>query len=482
MKYLRRCLQALGWLALTVGSVAAIGLAALIAANWRDDPLSEAAQQALRYTPPTEQALEDNGYLILLGLDAPARGDAVADAIALGRQRLAREIERRRWVEAHGDATDGMPPSIPVENAGEDVLPERLRCPAGAPRCFSWHSKDRTEIHALAQANQAQLQRLAAAANARQFSNPAPFYLLAEFPPFARLLRAHELWLAQASLQWTLGQTQEALDIARQAARLRSRLASHSNSLIASMIALAMQHRELRWLSEASAHLTPQLPAPVSKGIEELLSLPTGSLHHALEGEKQFTASITYALKDAQGSGLFTAPWDSPHATHTRWQQLQDRVSAWAYLPHQTLNLSIQNLQQVQASSALPAHRLEAAFSDILRQWNENNPCVTIRLRNAIGVCMAAIAMPSYQAYAQRMADMEGYRRLVLLQHRAAAQRIALADMPAWLAETPQELHNPYTLQPMQWDAATGSLVFEGREKQTQNPDQSPVYRIALRH
>lgn len=482
MKYLRRCLQALGWLALAVGSVATIFLAALIAANWRDDPLSEAAQQALRYTPPTEQALEDNGYLILLGLDAPARGDAVADAIALGRQRLAREIERRRWVEAHGDATDGMPPTLPGKDNGDDVLPKRLRCPADATNCFGWYGDHRAEIDALAQANQAQLQRLAAAARAGQFSNPAPFYLVNELPPFAQLVRAHELWLAQAALQWTSGQPQQAMDTARQAARLRSRLASHSNSLIASMIALAMQHRELRWLSDASASLEPKAPAVASRGIEELLSLPTGSLHHALEGEKQFTASITYALKDAQGSGLFTAPWNSPHATHTRWQQLQDRVSAWAYLPHQTLNLSIQNLQQVQASSALPAHRLEAAFSDILRQWNEDNPCVTIRLRNAIGVCMAAIAMPIYQAYAQRMADMDGYRRLVLLQHRATVQRITLADMPAWLAEAPPELRNPYTLQPMQWDAATGSLVFEGREKQTQNPDQSPVYRIALRH
>lgn len=481
MKRLRYCLKILGWLLVALAVVAAIGLTALIAANWTDDPLSEAAQQALRYTPPTEQELDDNGYLILMGLDAPEEGDAAADAMALGRQRLVREIERRRWVETHGDAPNGMPPSIPAENAGDGVLPARLRCPAGAPSCFSWYSKHRAEIHALTQANQAQLQRLAAAVSARQFSNPAPFYLLAEFPPFARLMRAHELWLAQASLQWTLGQTQEALNIARQAARLRSRLTNNSNSLIASMIALAMQHRELRWLSDASAALEPKTPAAASRNIEELLSLPTGSLHHALEGEKQFTASISYSLKDAQGSDLLTAPWDSPHATHTKWQKLQNKVSALAYLPHQTLNLSISHLQQVQVLSALPAHRLEAAFSDALRQWNEDHPCVTIRLRNAFGLCMAAIAMPSYQAYAQRMADMEGYRRLVLLQHRAAVQRIALADMPAWLAETPQELHNPYTLQPMQWDAAANSLVFEGREKQTQNPDQSPVYRIHLR-
>jgi len=467
MKYLRRCLQALGWLALAVGSMAAIFLAALIAANWRDDPLNEAAQKALQYTPPTEQALEDNGYLILLGLDAPTQGDAVANAVTLGRQRLGREIERRRWVEAHGDATDGMPPTLPGKDNGDDVLPKRLRCPADATNCFGWYGDHRAEIDALAQANQAQLQRLAAAARAKQFSNPAPFYLVNELPPFARLIRAHELWLAQASLHWAREQPQQTMDIARQAVQLRIRLASSSNSLITSMIALAMQHRELRWLNDASARLTPQIPAPVSKGIEELLSTPPSSLRHALEGEKQFAASVLYSQK------------------HATWgQDLLSNTGIWAFLPQQTLNMSIENLQHMQALSDLPAHQLEAAFSNARQKWQEDNACGAswMRLRNAAGLCMAAIATLSYQGYVLRVADMDGYRRLVLLQHRAAAQRIALADMPAWLAESPPELRNPYTLQPMQWDAATGSLVFEGHEKQTQNPDQSPVYRIALRH
>jgi len=466
MKILRRCLKALGWLALAMGSVAALFLAALVAANWRDDPLSEAAQQALRYTPPTEQDLEDNGYLILLGLDAPAQGDAVTDAIALGRQRLAREIERRRWVEAHGDATDGMPPTLPGKDNGDDLLPKRLRCPANEVNCFGWYVGHSTEIDTLAQANQVQLQRLAAAARAKQFSNPAPFYLVNELPPFARLVRAHELWLAQASLHWTRGQPQQAMDIARQAVQLRSRLASNSNSLITSLIALALQHRELRWLSDASARLTPQSPALVSKGIEELLSTPPSSLRHALEGEKQFTASILYSQQ------------------HTTWGLgFLGKARIWALLPQQTLNMSIENLQHMQDLSDLPAHQLEAALSNILRKWEDDHACAPgIRLRNAAGLCMAAIATPSYQGYVLRVADLDGYRRLVLLQHRATVQRITLADMPAWLADSPPELRNPYTLQPMQWDAAAGSLAFEGREKQTQNPDQSPTYRITLRH
>lgn len=476
MKYLRRFLKALGWLMLALGGLVAVGLAALFVANWNDDALTEAAQRALQYTPPTEQALEGNGYLILMGLDAPAGGDAIGDAMARGRERLAREIERRRWVEAHGDRQEGMPPSIAAKATMGDVLPDQLRCPVGEPDCFAWFVKHGDEVQTLAKTHHALLERLAGAAGAPQFSNPAPFYLLAEFPPYGLLVRAHELWLAQAALAWVHGQPQQAVDIARQAVQLRSRLASHSNSLIASMIALAMQHRELRWLSDASAHIEPQSLEEASMKIKELLFTSPSPLNQALEGEKQFVASVLFSLNNPS---LLNTPWDEPLAW---WRRVLNRASNLAFLPKQTLNLSISNLNQVQAISDLPAHKVAAAFFAAMRRWDVEAACWPWKhLRNAAGVCLAAVGMPNYLGYAQRIADIDGYRRLVLLQHRAAVEQVAPANMPAWLAQSPEALRNPYTLEPMQWDAATRSLVFEGREKQNQNPGRSSTYRVSLR-
>lgn len=477
MKYFRYGLKALGWLALGLGTLAVIALAALVVVNWRDAPLSEAAQQALVYASPTEEALDGNGYLILMGLDAPAtiQGDAIAAAVAMGRERLAREIERRRWVEAHGNTTEGIPLSIPFEHSDDGVFPARLRCPASEADCFRWHHGREAEIQALVQANQVLLQRLAVAASAPQFNNPAPFYLLAEYLPFSLLMRAHELLLAQASLQWEQGQAPKALETTRQAIRLRTRLASGSDSLISSMIALAMQHRELRWLSNASLDKEPTVLAAVSKDIAEQLSPPPEQLQNALEGEKQFTASTFYPLKDAN---LFAAPGEET----AWWQHLMYSGRGLVYLPNETLNASIGNLQQLQTISRLPAHQMEAAFSDARRKWNESGACAPWkRLRNMAGHCLAYMGTSSYQGYVQRVVDMDGYRRLVLLQHHAAMQGIAKPDMPAWLAQSPPELRHPYTLQPMQWDAASSSLIFEGRENQNQNPDKSPIYRIRLR-
>ena len=477
MKYLRYGLKALGWLALVLCVLTAIGLAALIAANWSDDALSEAAQQALHYAPPTEQALEGNGYLIVMGLDAPAEGDAVAEAMALGRKRLAREIERRRWVEAHGAELEGMPPSVASVSLSQirEVFPDRLRCPIEEADCFAWFIQHGDAIQALAKNNQSLLHRLQAAANAPQYSNPVPFYLQAEYPPFGLLVRAHELWLAQAALQWMHGQPDQAMHTVGQAIQLRSRLAGRSNSLIAAMVALALQHRELRWLSNANTH--GRLALPAFKGIEELLTQPPPSLRQALNGEKQFTAGVFYSMQHADS---FITHWDD-HAEW--WQRLWNRASQWGYLPHQTLNMSIRHLEQVQVISDLPAHQVEPAFLEAMRQWDIDAACTPWkRLRNIAGTCLAAMALPSYQGYIQKVADMDGYRRLVLLQHHATAERVASNEMPDWLAQSPQALRNPYTQQPMQWDAATSSLVFEGRERQYQNPDQSPTYRIRLRY
>lgn len=476
MKYLRRCLKALGWLMLALGGLAALGLAALIVANWNDDALSEAAQQALQYTPPTEQALEGNGYLIVMGLDAPIGGDAIGDAVALGRTRLAREIERRRWVEVHGDRQEGIPSPIPAKSPLDDVLPGRLRCPVDESDCFAWFVKHGDEVQALAKTHQALLQRLAAAAGSPQFSNPAPIYLQSEFPPYGLLVRAHELWLAQASQEWMHGRPQQALDIAHQAVQLRSRLASHSNSLIASMVALAMQHRELLWLSDASARTASAPPMAESKAIEELLSAPTTSLESALKGEMQYIASILYPPAD---SGFYPSAGDDPLAW---WKHALNRPSRVAYLPRQTVNQSIEYLKQVRAVSALPIHQQSAAFSRIMQLVDDDSVCLPWkRLRNVAGSCVFATTVPVYRTYIERVADIDGYRRLVLLQRRAAVEQVAPPDMPAWLARSPQTLHDPYTQEPMQWDAATSSLVFEGREKQNQNPGRSSTYRVRLR-
>lgn len=474
MTILHRCLQALAWLLIGLLVLVLTAFAAVKVINWRDDPLSSAAQQALAYTPPTEQELQGNGFLIVAGMDAPQSGDAIANADEWGRQRLANAIERRAWAMAHKGVAKGRPPMVlPMQKTTEPVF----SCPADGSDCFTWIEAHKREAQALLEQNQVLLARYAAAANAPYFSNPFRNDLTAPTPPYPWLFRAHALLLAQAALQWQQSQQEQALNTLRQAATLRHRIATSANSLVEPMVALALQYRELRWLSSAIARAgvagnhQPQLA--------QLLMSPMPSLQQGLEGEKQSMAREFDALR--MGSA-FDETRPSSQAK-TLWSNgLIATLIDLTFLPNNTLNRMVQTMDELAAISATPLPGLPKAYATYQDRFKTNSCFDLSAVRNYTGKCLSVIAMPNdHTTYVQSIADVEAYRRLVLLQQQALAQHITAANMPAWLAQSPPALRNPYTLEPMQWDAATSSLVFEGKQAQTQNPDQSSTYRVPLR-
>ncbi|MFG5776117.1 hypothetical protein ACFIQF_03515 [Comamonas sp. J-3] len=360
---LRRLLKALGYL-LGFFVLLALGFYAwLVIANWNDAPLSEDTKRALQYTPPTEEQLQDNGFLIISGLDAPFTADeedAVAPAIALGRQRLTREIERHAWVQANPNTTEGMPPTIDGAKGGSDILPTALRCPPGEGDCFSWYQQKRASFEAQITHYRPLLQRANAAAQAKQFNNPLPFYLYADLPRYAWLMRTQELSLALATLQWLDGQPEKAAATVTQISVLRQRLAESSNNLVTSMIALAMHYQELRWLSNAADRIGPQTPASVTQQIDALLAPSPPTLHSALEGEKHFISSIYYSIRDSKSSGLFSSPWDDAPP----WgERAMDRITGVGFLPNETINHAVKRMGDIQRIGDLPSHEQESAFS-----------------------------------------------------------------------------------------------------------------------
>ena len=91
-----------------------------------------------------------------------------------------------------------------------------------------------------------------------------------------------------------------------------------------------------------------------------------------------------------------------------------------------------------------------------------------------------ALGLLDLPLYIQSTHDLEGLWRLVLLQIDALRAGITPGQMPAWLAGSASELHNPYTSTPMDWDVQQQAFVFEGREPQRQHPERSTTYRIRM--
>ncbi len=480
MTVLKHILKMTACALLSLVLIAAIAFGCLVAANRHDDALGEAAQQALQYAMPTGQALQDNGYLIVAGMDAPDNGSPAANAMVLGRQRLDRAVERLLWKNQPGRKNMAdIPPWIAQNDGYTKALPA-LQCPKEHTDCFAWYVEQKTQVQALLQRNQVLLARYRAAANAAQFSDPFPYDFEDPLPPYSLMSNVHSLLLAQAAVQWMEQRPAQALTTLELAARLRSRLGSSSKSLIESSFALAMQYRELRWVSQAISHSDTAPPAAIAARIHALLAQPLPPLHGAMASEKQAAIAMIVGIQH-HTSGIYFALEGELLVEPHLWTWLLDPITGRGYLPIATINDTLRLMDLAQAMGDLPAGQLAKAVDDgELPQRIAQKCSLRAGLRNIVGRCMQAHSTPNLLRYFLRVHDIEGYRRLVLLQAQAQAQKVALADMPAWLATSPPRLHNPYTLQAMQWDTANKRLIFEGHERQSQHPQGSSTYQIRL--
>ena len=150
------------------------------------------------------------------------------------------------------------------------------------------------------------------------------------------------------------------------------------------------------------------------------------------------------------------------------------------YLPNESLNQQVKWWQLYLPTTLVPAHEYDAALKAFEQREKELSEQRSrwFGVRNFAGNVLADIGKPNFSTYIQRRFDVDAHRRMVLLMLQAKEQNIPADKMPTWLAQSPENLRNPYTLEPMQWDALSRSLVFEGRESQNQNPGRSKTYRV----
>lgn len=466
MTFMRQLFKAVGYLALLLLALGTTALTALVVANWHDDPLSQTALQ-VQQIPPTDAMQEGNGYLIMVGLSAPSDGgNPVSSAEEFGRRYLAKTLETS-FKALHEPRNYDAMKDWTTFTGGEKVSRFAFHCPLRSDEdCFSWTLANKNEVLTLVQANSPLLVRYEAAAMAPQFVHPL-YDIFSPLPYHAQLRSAHALMLAKAAVQWQHS-AQSALDTMEIASRLRARIGNSANSFLEAMVLLGMQSAELRWISQAIGHTPIHISPHVSAQIRQLILQPSPNLDSSLQGEQQMIVGMLPSMSQKRGE--------------KNWRgKLSDSFSRIGYLPIATVNASLEHLDQIKAIGNMPADALEAAFKSHNQVLANHHHCpYPIRLRNPLGTCTVAMNAAHYQSYFQRIHDMDGYRRLVMLQYLATAEGVRAQDMQAWLQTSPAELRNPYTLQAMQWDAATHSLVFDGKEPQRQNLEGSATYRIAL--
>ncbi len=454
--------RVLRWALLALVLLTVCTITALWWANRQDDALRPEVAAAMVFTPPDAEAMRNNGYFTMLGLGAPADEDALSAGMRFFAAQVADYQQFQRT--GHYDSAASL---SALKHRRIDL--NGLRCDAEVIDCFRHYRTHADTIRVQAKEHSVLMARYLSLGALPSYTEVVPPSIGVVFPNYAIVTAASELLGMQAALAFDKGDTDEAWRLLEANAAVHHRMRSGARTVLGSMIALAVEMRQQRLIAGLA-----RARAPLDEGqadrLARLMRPAPPSMSATMVGERSFSL---VAYSTTKPSDVAEMTWGS-HLS--RW--LEDSILALAYLPNATLNEAFDEWGEVIRLSGLLPDQFDAAVQTLRLKHQSSIPT---RWRNPVGqALLGSSGPPVVLPYIERVHDVEGHRRLVQLQIAALRERVSPENMTEWLAAQPPAVRTPYTLQPMGWDAAKQSLVFEGRQPQTQNPEPRNVYRVSL--
>ncbi len=428
-----------------------------------DEPLRPEVKEAMEWNLPSS-AYEENGYLILLGMNEPAG----VDALTAGKIILENELQRYQAYKLNQD----MAPSKPYSSTDSLFSMKDSLCDYQKQiNCVAFYlAQNHATRQQLLKKNQFLLERYRSIRNSRQFVETIPPYPEALIPSYTNLTSAAKLEHVLVISDISRRRFAAAMDRLAENAAFAHRLLKEGDSLIAHMIALHMVKNDALILS-ALMQKYPQLvqyTAQISQ-IVAPISTREYSEEKAFKREQRNILNLightrTEIIENWKRKG----------------QGYLNGLLKLFYSENATLNLAydLYNLKVKVASADGSQLDLEVANADRESENLYGTPIIShmIYVRNTGGKLLLQISEPSYLDYVIRHHDTEGFLRLVALQYKLLAQKIGLTHVPRFLELAGREYVNPYTLEPMKWNADKRELSFEGRQADKNNPGKKVRY------
>ena len=447
------------WKILLIIGLSLVPLALLLVYYFQDEPLRPEVKQKLEWKPDPK-AFDDNGYLVLLGQAAPETGDAHE----LGKQLLQAQL---KLFDQNRPQKDWQDLAEKMRDKKQDRYREQL-CQYQKNHCVSYYLQQRTVMNAILADSAMQQKRFAAIFNARNFTEVALPVVHAPIAWWSYIVNGAELSRVRAIYETTDGRAQEGVRHLAETARFSRAVLRQSSTLLSHMIAIAMIHRDMRILGE----LVQAYPALAKTHERELMEIARPV------SVSEFSFKKALAYEEVMRLITFNRLLQGEDEEGDKWW------FKYLYRRNTTLNKVSRWDVRIQEIAEVPADRLDAAWAeieeaskkemDINGMWSD--------IGNFVGNVLANISFPSfYISYFQRQHDIDGYARLVGLQVKLKAAGTPPDKIPEAINAAGDAFFDPYTRKPMEWDAASGQLRFQGRQRATHNLNGNNLFTVAFK-
>jgi hypothetical protein len=295
------------------------------------------------------------------------------------------------------------------------------------------------------------------------YLNPFSSYASWPLPPWAGVMGAKRAQTTSWALLVDRGDVDSVIAQLNADARFwRKVLAQRNLLLVDKMFAVAAVRGDLWFASELMR--TKPLSQNQYSALRSLLKpFDAGemSLTGVMENELRMSAAFLSAAANAR-----PAP-DSSIIDKIRWMQFH-----LLYQPNATLNFRYQYYERLGEISQKPCTAF-ASSVDAFQQ--ELKPALLSYAYNPIGKVMDTAAPLPYQNYIGRLCDLEGMQRLIALQLEIRSAGLMPDQIPSYLQKAGPAHSDPYTGDPMQWDAAKRTLSFRATDERVRDVLPWPI-------
>ncbi|MDQ2075158.1 hypothetical protein [Marinimicrobium sp. ABcell2] len=272
--------------------------------------------------------------------------------------------------------------------------------------------------------------------------------LAAPFPNYTSWIHLSRLGLFDAWLAAREGRTAEAQSALNDDARFWRFVLTEAEYIVTKLIAATALQQNIQWTNSLSREFGVPLPlvweSPISEKERSLLEVFTG--------EYQFSRAAIHELMQDPGDGFF------PHIL----------------MPFH----KVQATENMQAERLLAAANvMKAPFTDLpdrlATHQKSMNPARKWSWYNATGHWLSNVYAVDFTQYGTRVADLEGFRRVLLATLHLRQAGVSPEDVAQHLAE--HDLKNPYTGKPLLWDSDSNAIGVKSLRHPRQDISPYPI-------